>query len=477
MKINYARLYLATSLALASLLLSASATTLNLEKPDLDIPDLGTPATRSISTTEESIYALKTVRELRGGEPTIEDPELNSWIQRLGDRLAKQAPGGAGKYHFLILKNPEVNAYATPGGVIVIYSGLILNTRSESELGAVIAHEIAHVSQRHIARMMEGQRLNPLVTGLGVIAGAAASRQSPQAAEAIITGTIAAQAHNQLAFSQQMETEADRVGLRILAGAGLDPYAMSVFMEKLDRRDHDIYGNISQYLRTHPMSIDRLSDTRSRAAQMGKRLAHEDTDYPYAREKLRILAAPNLPPVTQGDPQLARYSQALRQLQSNPAAVIQTLGTQSKHIPTALAIAEALNNTRQYTETEKLLLPLAKANPGREDILALLGEAMLANNKAEQVWPLFNNLQLTEHTSLEFLEVRQRVAEQAGQPAEAYRSAAERSLRMGEYNHARAILEQATRIPGSPAQTAARMFAMIQEIDRAEAKIKQLDRL
>ncbi|MBU0656254.1 MAG: M48 family metalloprotease [Gammaproteobacteria bacterium] len=477
MNINFIKLCLTISLAAATLPSSSPAATLNLERPDFDIPDLGSSANRSISTAEESIYALQAVRELRGSQPTIEDPELNLWIQALGNRLAKHAPGGAGKYHFLIIKNPDINAYAMPGGAIAIYSGLILNTRSESELGAVIAHEIAHVSQRHIARMMEGPQFNPLVTGLGVLAGAAAARQNPQAGEAIITGTIASQIHNQLVFSQQMETEADRVGLRILAGAGLDPYAMSVFMEKLDRRNHDVYGNITQYLRTHPMSIDRLSDTRSRAGQMGKRPAHESADYLYAREKLRILTAPNAPPVAQDDPQLARYSQALRQLQGNPNAALQTLGTQSQHLPTALVIAQALNHTRQYAETEKLLLPLAKARPEREDILTLLGEAMLATNKAAQVWPSFNNVRLTEQTSLEFLETRQRVAEQAGQAAEAYRSAAERSVRMGEYNHARAVLEQATRIPGAPAQTIARMFAMIQEIDRAEAKAKQIDRL
>ncbi len=452
------------------------ALTLDLESPDLNIPELGSPANRSISPVQESMLALKSVRELRGSQPVIEDPELTGWIQRLGNRLAAHAPGGAGKYHFLILKNPDVNAYAMAGGLVVIYSGLILNTQSESELGAVIAHEIAHVSQRHIARMQEDSRLNPLVTGLGVLAGAAAASKNPQAGEAIITGAIATQAHNQLSFSRQMETEADRVGLRIMAGAGLDPYAMSVFMEKLDRRNHSVLGNLTEYLQTHPMDIDRLSDTRSRANQMGKRQIRESTDYSYAREKLRILTAPNMP-ATQGNVELTRYSQALQQLRSNPSAALQTLGKQSQPLPVALAVAEALNKTRQYEETERLLLPLAQANPGREDILTVLGEAMLENGKTAQAWGFFNSVRLTEQTSLEFLELRQKVADTAGQTAEAYRSAAERSIRMGEYNHARAILEQATRLPGAPAQTAARMFAMIQELNKIETKTKRLDQL
>jgi predicted Zn-dependent protease len=466
-----------TSLTALSLgLATAGYAALDLEVPSMNLPDLGDPASNTLSSTEESALGTKLIRELRGSEPVIEDPELSGWLRALGNRLSAHAPGG-GNYYFLIVKNPEINAYAMPGGVIVIHSGLILNTRSESELAAVIAHEIAHVSQRHIARMMAGQKGNPLLTGLGVLAGAAAASKSPEAGQAIITGTIATQLHRQLSFSRQMETEADRTGLRILASAGLDPQAMPLFMEKLDRRTSDLHGDITQYLRTHPQSIDRLSDTRERANQLGQRQAREDSDYPYAREKLRALTAPNSPAATDGNPQLAQYAQAISQLRrGNANAALQTLGTQSRQLPVALAIAEALNATRRYADTETLLTPLANAYPGQEDILTRLAEALLANQKASQAWQLLSRTQLTEQTSLEFLEIRQRVADQAGQPAEAYRSAAERSIRMGEYKHARAILEQASRLPGNPAHTSARLQAMARDIERMETREKQLDK-
>jgi Putative Zn-dependent protease, contains TPR repeats len=466
----------ASLIALCLSLTTSSQAALDLELPSINIPDLGDPASNTLSSTQESLLGIKLIRELRGREPIIEDPELSGWLRALGNRLTVHAPGG-GNYYFLIVKDPEINAYAMPGGVIVIHSGLILNTRSESELAAVVAHEIAHVSQRHIARMLAGQKGNPLMTGLGVLAGAAAASKSPEAAQAIISSTIATQLHRQLSFSRQMETEADRTGLRILASAGLDPQAMPLFMEKLDRRTSDLHGDITQYLRTHPQSIDRLSDTRAQANQMGKRTVHEDNDYLYAREKLRALTAPNSPAVTEGTPQLVQYAQAVSQLRrGNPNATLQILGTQSRQLPVALTIAAALNATRHYAETETLLTPLVTAYPGQEDLLAPLAEALLANKKAPQAWQLIKQTQLTEQTSLEFLEIRQRVAEQAGQPAEAYRSAAERSIRMGEYKHAKAILEQASRLPGNPAHTSARFQAMARDIEQMETKEKQLNK-
>ncbi len=467
----------ASLIAISLTLTAASHAALDLDVPRINIPDLGNPANNALSSTQESLLAIKLMRELRGSEPVVEDPELSGWLRALGNRLATHAPGGS-NYYFLIVKNPAINAYAMPGGVIVIYSGLILNTRSESELASVIAHEIAHVSQRHIARMLAERKDNPLMTGLGVLAGAAVASKSPEAAQAIISGTIATQLHNQLSFSRQMETEADRTGLRILAGAAFNPQAMPLFMEKLDRRTSDLHGDITQYLRTHPLSIDRLSDTRAQANQMGKNSVQEDSAYAYAREKLRALTAPNSPAITDSNAQLTQYAQALSQLQrGNPTATLQTLGTQATQLPVALAIAAAMNATRRHADTEALLTPLANAYPGQEDILSLLAEALLANQKAPQAWQLLSRTQLIEQTSLEFLEIRQRVAEQAGQSAEAYRSAAERSIRMGEYKHASAILEQAARLPGNPAHTTARFQAMAREIKQMETKEKQLDKL
>lgn len=467
-------LILISVMALALLMVGLSEPAeLKLDAPDFNLPNLGTSANRALSTTEESALGLKLVREQRGSQPIIEDPELNDWLKALGNRLVAHA--GGGNFYFLLSKDKAINAYSMPGGVIVINAGMILNSSSESEVAAVLAHEIAHVTQRHIARSLADSRGSPFLTGLGVLAGAAAAKNNPDAGQALMTGALAAQVHQQLSFSRQMEAEADRVGLRILAASQFDPQAMPLFMEKLDRSTSDLYGDINRYLRTHPLNIDRLSDTRTRANQLGKVPVHETQDYRYVREKLRTIVQPGATPVTEGDENLGHYVQALNQLRANQSeAVLKTLGTKSNVVPIVLVIAQALNALGEYEQTEKILQPLVYSHPKQEGILLPLAEALLANNQAAKAWQLLNRVTITEQTTLDFLDVRQRVAEQVGQTAEVYRSSAERSLRMGEYRQARAILEQATRLPGIPAQTVARFQAMSQEIARIEARNKQL---
>lgn len=458
------------------LITSVSHAQLNLELPETDkLPNLGSTASSALSTTEERLIGQLLFRETRKRHALIEDPELSGWIRALGNRLTRHAPASGSNFYFSIEKDSAVNAYAMVGGVIVIHSGLILNTSSESELAAVMAHEIAHVTQRHIARMMANNKKNPLITGAGFLAGAMVASKSSEAAQAIMMGTIAAQAHNNIVFSHQAETEADRTGLRILAGAGFNPRAMSHFMEKLDRQNSDIYGDIAKYVRTHPMSIDRLSDTRTLANQMGKRPIREDNDYLYMREKLRILTGQRAAPLS-NDPQLQRYSQALQQQRAgNYQGVIKTLGTQSRHLPTALLIAHALNRLQRSAETERLLMPLSRVYPGQEALVLPLAEALANNGKTAQAWQLLNNTRITESTSLEFLEKKQALASRSGHPDSGLLTAAERSIRLGEYKHAKALLERATRVQGS-GHNKARMQALLNEIKQAEGQKRTLDK-
>lgn len=462
----------------AALLTSGvSQAQLNLELPETDnLPNLGSSASSALSTTEERLLGRQLYRDLRKRRPLIEDPELSGWIRALGNRLTRHAPASGSNFYFSIEKNSAVNAYAMAGGVIIINAGLILNSDSESELAAVMAHEIAHVTQRHIARMIANNKKNPLITGAGILAGALVASKNSEAGQAIMMGTMAAQAHNNIVFSHQAETEADRTGLRILASAGFNPRAMSHFMEKLDRQHSDIYGDVAKYVRTHPMSIDRLSDTRTLANQLGQRAVREDQDYLYMREKLRIFTGQRATSIL-NTPSLQRYSQALQQQRAgNYQGVIRTLGTQAQHLPTALLIANALNRLQRHKETEQLLTPLARTYPGQEALVLALAEAQLSNGKAAQAWQTLNSTRITEGTSLDFLERKQAIATRAGHSGTGFLMAAERSIRLGEYQHAKAILERAVH-NRSNTQDAARMQNLLREIDQIEGQQRTLDNL
>ena len=185
-------------------------------------------------STKEREQGLVILRKLRASGKLIENPEINLWIRSLGNRLVSRAPNSPNPFYFVVSRDSSVNAFATLGGVVVINSGLILRTSSESELAAVLAHEIAHITQRHIPRMLEKAKNNKLATSAALLAGVLAASKDPQVGAAIINTSLAASAHKQLAFGRDAEAEADRVGLRILASSGLNLKRCRAFCKNLN---------------------------------------------------------------------------------------------------------------------------------------------------------------------------------------------------------------------------------------------------
>lgn len=461
--------------ALCSLLSSGSTNAqLNLELPDMNLPDFERPDSQATGNIDAPVIKRQLFRSIRRNRPMIEDSELNDWLNKLVSRLAGQAPGVGNNLLVAIENNPAINAYAMTGGIIVVNSGLILSTDSESELAAVLAHEIAHVAQRHLTRMQNDSRNHPLLTGLGILAGAAVSGKSPEAAQAIITGTLAAQAQQQIIYSQQYESEADRVGLRILSRARFDSRGMASFLEKLERNESNRLGNLSKYLRSHPLSIARLSDARTRAAGL-KNPVQESVDYLYAREKLRSLYHTGHSNTTGGIPAaVSQYQQALQQFKrGNYPAVLNQMGTQSAQLPAALLITRTLNGLQRFTESERLLNHLHRQYPQNNTVTLLLAEAIAGKGDRHYARQLLNRVPTTESTSLDYFEGAQNIARQAGQQHEAILHSAERNLRLGEYKFARLALEQSLR-SNPPADVKAKLQRKLNEVTQGKREMDYL---
>src|SRR5690606_6183983 len=183
------------------------------------------------------------------------DPEVTEYIRALGLRLSSQAHDGSQRFNFFMVRDTSINAFALPGGFIGVNAGLMLETQQESELAGVLAHEVAHVTQRHIARSLAAQSRNSLVSTAAMLAaillGAAAG-----GGDAAMAGVAAAQSlaiQQQISFTRSNESEADRVGLGILARAGFDPNGMPAFFETMARRAGTSEMNIPEMLRTHPV--------------------------------------------------------------------------------------------------------------------------------------------------------------------------------------------------------------------------------
>lgn len=259
-----------------------------------DLPDMGSPAEAMLSMEDEYQIGRMIVRGLRDSDQILEDPEAAEYIQSLGHRLSSQATDGSQRFNFFMVDDKAINAFALPGGYIGVNSGLLLETKNESELAGVVAHEIAHVTQRHIARSIAEQSKNSLVSTAAMLAaillGAAAGGDGAMA------GVAAAQSlaiQQQISFTRSNESEADRVGLGILASSGFDPQGMPAFFETMGRHAGSREFNYPEMLRTHPVTSGRIAETRERANQLSSEPLPDSYTYALMKERLRVLSTPS----------------------------------------------------------------------------------------------------------------------------------------------------------------------------------------
>jgi predicted Zn-dependent protease len=259
-----------------------------------ELPDMGSPAQAILSTEDEYQIGRMIVRGLRDSDQIMEDPEVSDYVQSLGARLSSHANDGSRRFNFFMVKDNAINAFALPGGFIGLNAGLVLQTKTESELAGVVAHEIAHVTQRHIARSIAAQSKNSLVSTAAMLAailiGAAAG-----GGDAAMAGMAAAQSlaiQQQISFTRSNESEADRVGLGILASSGFDPQGMPSFFETMSRLSGSSELNIPEMLRTHPVTSGRIAETRERANQLSVDPQPDTLTYALIKERLRVLSTP-----------------------------------------------------------------------------------------------------------------------------------------------------------------------------------------
>ncbi|MCK5661829.1 MAG: M48 family metallopeptidase, partial [Thiotrichaceae bacterium] len=445
---------------------SFTSAELNLELPDLNLPDLGGQAGITVGSRSERETGLKILRELRSSGDIIEDPELSTWIRSVGNRITSNAPQSPTPFYFVISRDQSVNAFATLGGVIVVNAGLILRTESESELAAVMAHETAHVTQRHIPRMIKKAEGNKFASGAAILAGILASTKDPQAGQAIINISLATMAHKQLSFGREAESEADRVGLRILARSGFDPKAMPSFLEKLEQFSDDQDADVREFLQSHPLTLKRVSDTQERAKKFAAYKGKKDLYYSYMKEKVRILSKSNSRASDKSNVKRKVYSAALKLAQQNKnQRALQTLGAnKSNVIPEAILISKLLNKQRRYKEALSILVPLLEIYLGNEALSVLAAQAYLSDGQHDKAWATLNEISVSEQTSLEFFEAKQGVARLTGHRSEAYKSAAEKNIRMGNYKSAISLLRQAIKLPGTDASELLQMQRLLEQI-------------
>ena len=263
---------------------------------EIALPEIGDSAGALISPQQEYRIGQAFFWRLQQSVDLVEDPEINHYIKSLGQRLVTNSDAPALPFKFFMVPDPRVNAFAAPGGFIGVNAGLLLTSQEEDELASVLAHEIAHVTQRHLLRSLEKHQQGSIPRAAALLGAALLAAVDPQAGVAALTVVQASGVQSQIDHTRAHEAEADNLGMLNLVRAGFDAQAMPTFFERLQQSSR-FYNSSSvpEFLRTHPVTTSRIAEARGRAVtytRTGQR--RDDLSFYLMREKLRVMTSTNL---------------------------------------------------------------------------------------------------------------------------------------------------------------------------------------
>jgi len=423
-----------------------------------DLPELETSASRHLNTVQERRIGQGFYRRLLASPRFVEDYLLQHYIQSIGNRISQHSDLRGVEPVFSLYQDNAVNAYAVPGGYITLYTGLVLAAERESELAAVVAHEIAHLTQRHLPRMLERQSAQKLPTMAALLASLVVGGEVGVAGA---TAAIGASASSQLAYSREFEREADAIGIRLLADSGFDPMAMPDFFEKLDRTSIHSGRGIPEYLRTHPLSHARMAASQDRAASYPAWEPQVSLDFFLATARIRaLLSTDQQEPISvfqhEADSEsriiqiAARYGkaviryeegeieQALTAIRPLSAQFPEHPWIQSLHAQIEFASGRADQAIERYQNA-------LETNPEALYLHYLLAEAYLENGQPEKALRLIRKQVRRNPNNLTLYQVQKEIHIALEQLAEADQSIVEYLVLLGDYEQAISVLKRALR--------------------------------
>jgi predicted Zn-dependent protease len=310
-----------------------------------ELPDLGDISQNTLSPQQERQIGQQSLQQLRNSKQLLDDAEVDEYLNQIGSRLAERSSEPALEFDFFAVNDYGVNAFAMPGGFIGVNAGLLLTTQSESELASVLSHEISHVTQHHLARMIAGQQGDSVATIAALALAILAARGNAQVTEAAVVGAQAGLVQRQLDFTRQNEEEADRIGLQLLQKSGFSVHAMPEFLERLRKATRLLDNNAPNYLRTHPITSERVAEIEDRVQNQPYQLIPDSLDFQLVRAKL-IVAQKTAPEAIAyfddalngrkfGNPIVQRYGLVSALLRNNQAKLaareLVALRKQAKH--------------------------------------------------------------------------------------------------------------------------------------------------
>ena len=254
-----------------------------------DLPELGSSADNLLSSKDEKRIKFEILNRVNQSNQLIDDPEINDYLNQIGKKLSIHGTKEKPDILFFIINDSSINAFAMLGGIIGVHSGLMLAANSESELASVLSHEIAHITQKHLLRLFESQQKNSFKSYIGLAIAILAARSSPQLANSAIIISQAAGVQDALDYTRSNEKEADSIGLEILNKSGYDPKGFVDFFKTLQKFNEFVSGTAPSFLRTNPITVDRISNIQNRIKDYSFIQRANSLDFYLTKSKLKVV--------------------------------------------------------------------------------------------------------------------------------------------------------------------------------------------
>lgn len=335
------------------------------------LPDMGDSTGTLLTPVQEQELGQAFFRNLHSQTEISQDLDIQQYIESLGEKLVAGSDTPGYPFHFFVVMDDDINAFAGPGGYIGVNAGLLVGTEAESELASVMAHEIAHVTQRHLYRAFEAASQLSIPTAAAMLAAVLLGTQSPAMGQAALMAIQAGNVQAQINFTRENEEEADRVGMQILSQSAYDPHSMPIFFERLQQATRYAGAGIPEFLRTHPVTTSRISDTRGRADKYPYRQYPDSQDYLITRAKLRVLTSSS-------EQDLLKYFKAQQRQGTTEQRAVGDYGMGLLHL-----------KNQRFKEAEAIFRQLSTAYPAQRQYLAALARTELDSGNYLQALDLF----------------------------------------------------------------------------------------
>ncbi|VAW52712.1 Exported zinc metalloprotease YfgC precursor [hydrothermal vent metagenome] len=378
-----------------------------------ELPELGDPTQQEFTPYDEHLMGENFYRTIKASVPFVRDLEVNDYITNLGQKLISHSSQPDKKARIFVIKVANINAFAGPDANIGFHTGLIIAAKNESELAGVMAHEISHVTQRHLARAITGSGSNPVTLLATILAGILVASQNPQAGAAIIYGGTAARLQSQINFTRANEHEADRIGISVLRKSGVNPSGMASFFETLLQKSetNNVIAQM-EYLRTHPLSTTRIAEARNRITKNDLHLPTDSLDFQFVRARLLVsLQKPAKTLIKQLEALkkekiniLSQYTLGLAYTSNKQTdkaiAILTKLSKKHNHPWIKLALADAYTRADKPFGAKKILENLNSLLPNYLPVSIRFAKNLVKLNKSQQAIIVLNSQLQTKKQSV-----------------------------------------------------------------------------